>query len=132
MGDRLAGVNSGLERLEDVAPADHDHRVGATDEQRCDGVAADAVALVLEPMDLDQMRRELTAAAQTPQRLRNLLGSADEHIGEVDRRLHARLDGIQTEGVSNLLGVIDDVVECRRQAVAIAGVKRSARRAHCV
>ncbi len=32
VGDRLAGVDGRLQRLEDVAPADHDHRVGAASE----------------------------------------------------------------------------------------------------
>src|SRR3954447_15018292 len=47
VGDVLAGVDRVLEALEDVLPADHDHRVDAAVEQRGDGVARDAVALVL-------------------------------------------------------------------------------------
>ena len=40
LADRLAGVDGGLERLEDVLPADHDHRVDPVREQRRDRVAA--------------------------------------------------------------------------------------------
>ena len=42
VGDVLARVDARLERLEDVLPADHDHRVDAVGEQRRDAVAADA------------------------------------------------------------------------------------------
>ena len=59
--DGLARVDRRLERLEDVLPADHDHRVDAAGEQRRDAVALQPVALVLETVDLDEVRRELGA-----------------------------------------------------------------------
>jgi len=95
--DRLARVDSGLERLEDVLPADHDHRVDAAREQGGDRVALQAVALVLEPVDLDQVRSELGPRAQAAQSLRDLLAGADEYVGELDRLLHRRLDAVQAE-----------------------------------
>ena len=49
VGDPLAGVHGGLERLEDRLPADHGHRVDAVDEQRGDRGAHAPVAVVLEP-----------------------------------------------------------------------------------
>ena len=76
VGDRLARVDGGLERLEDVLPADHDHRVDAVGEQRRDRLADDAVALVLEPVDLDEVRRGVDAGAQPAQRADDLLGRA--------------------------------------------------------
>ena len=124
--DRLARVDGGLERLEDVLPADHDHRVDAAREQRGDAVALQAVALVLQAVDLDQVRAELGARAQAAQRLGDLLAGADEHVGELDRLLHRRLDAVQAELRRGLLGVVDDVVERRRQRVAVAGVERRA------
>ena len=126
MRDRLAGVDRRLERLEDVLPADHDHRVDAAREQRGDAVALQAVALVLQAMDLDQVRAELGARAQAAQRLRDLLARADEHVGELDRLLHRRLDAVETELRRGVLGVVDDVVERRRQRIAVAGVERRA------
>ena len=57
------------------------------------------------------------------QRLVDLLGGADEHVGELDRLLHRRLDAVEAERVGDLLGVVDDVVERRRQPVALAGVE---------
>ena len=85
-----------------------------------------SVALVLEPVDLDQMRRQLAAGAQAAERLRDLLGGADEHVGELDRLLHRGLDRVQAERVGDLLGVVDDVVERGRQPVTLAGVERRA------
>ena len=62
--DRLTRVHGGLQRLEDVLPADHDHRVDAPREQRGDAVALQAVALVLQAVDLDQVRAQVLAAVQ--------------------------------------------------------------------
>ena len=56
----------------------------------------------------------------------DLLAGADEHLGELDRLLHRRLDAVQAELRGGLLGVVDDVVERRRQRVAVAGVERRA------
>ena len=61
MGDLLARVDAGLERGEDVLPADDDHRVDAVGEQRRDAVAADPIALVLQAVDLDEVGRQLGA-----------------------------------------------------------------------
>ena len=87
-------------------------------------VALQAVALVLQAVDLDQVRRQLGARAQAAQRLRDLLAGADEHLGELDRLLHRRLDAVQAELRGGLLGVVDDVVERGRERVAVAGVER--------
>ena len=46
-----------------------------------DAVAAEPVALVLQAVDLDQVRREVGAGAQPAQRVRDLLAGADEHLG---------------------------------------------------
>ena len=62
---RFARVDRLLERLEDVLPADDEDGIDTGGEQRRDGVAMQAVGVVLEPMDLDQMgvrRRRWTAA----------------------------------------------------------------------
>ena len=63
---------------------------------------------------------------QTAERLLDLLGGADEHVGELDRLLHRRLDAVEAKRVSHLLGVVDDVVERGRQTVTVAGVERGA------
>ena len=83
-------------------------------------VALQAVALVLEPVDLDQMRAQLGARAQAAQRLGDLLARADEHLGELDRLLHRRLHPVEAELRGDLLGVVDDVVQRARQRVAVA------------
>ena len=64
--------------------------------------------------------------AQAAQRLRDLLGGADEHVGDVDRLLHRRLHRVEDEHVGDLLGVIDDVVERGGERVAVGGVERGA------
>jgi DNA-binding winged helix-turn-helix (wHTH) protein len=125
VGNRLASVDSGLERLEDVLPADDHHRIDATGEQRGDTVALEAVTLVLEAMDLHQVRRQLCARAQATQRLGNLLTGAHEYLGELDGLLHRRLHTVEPQLGGGLLGVVDDIVECGRQGVALTGVEGS-------
>ena len=64
------------------------------------------------------------AAPQAVERLRHLLGRADEDVGQLDRLLHRRLDGVETERVGHLFGVIDDVVERGREPVPVGRVER--------
>ena len=69
LATRLAGVDGRLERLEDVLPADHDHRVDPVDEEVGERRALDPVGLVLEPVDLDELRRRRRAPLRRPRRL---------------------------------------------------------------
>src|SRR5438309_2388729 len=62
--DPLGRVDRVLEALVDVLPADHDHRVDPVVEQRRHRLPRDAVAVVLEPVDLDRVVREIAEAAQ--------------------------------------------------------------------
>ena len=55
--------------------------------------------------------------------MRDLLAGSDEYVGEIDRSLHRRLDGVEPEGVRNLLGFVDDVVERGREPVAVARIE---------
>src|SRR5215210_6594713 len=68
----LAGVDRVLESFEDVLPADHEHRVDATLEQRRERLADHAVALVLEPVDLDGEVADVVERAQAGDRLGDL------------------------------------------------------------
>ena len=121
--DALASVDRLLERLEDVLPADHDHRVDAVREELRDGGAADLVGLVLEPVDLDQVparsmplrsscSADVTSRAARDEQLRDRLGL-----------LHRRLDAVAAELVGGLLGEVDDVVERDRERVHVGGVE---------
>ena len=78
------------------------------------------VALVLQPVDLDELGREVCTRAQAAQRARDLLAGADEHLGKRDGLLHRRLDAVEAEGVASLLGEVDDVVERRGELVHVA------------
>ena len=55
--DVLAGVDGILEDRIDVLPLDDMDRVASVSEERCNRAARDTVALVLEPVDLDPVRR---------------------------------------------------------------------------
>src|ERR1700752_5495695 len=55
VGGGLGRVDRPLENREDVLPADHDHRVDPVREQGGDRITVDAISVVLEPMDLDQV-----------------------------------------------------------------------------
>src|SRR3954447_4382893 len=124
VGDALRRVDRRLEPLEDVLPADHDHRVDAAVEERRHGLAHDAVAVVLEPVDLDGVVRDVIEVAQPRHRLADGPGRLQQHVGEALRLLHRRLDLVEPEVVGDLLGVVDDVVERRGEAVDVLAVDR--------
>src|SRR4051794_39790563 len=124
VGDRLGRVDRALEALVDVLPADHDHRVDATLEQRGRGLARDAVAVVLEPVDLDRVVRHVAEVAQLRHRLGDLAGRLVEDVRELLRLLERRLDLVEAEVVGDLLGVVDHVVERGRERVDVLAVDR--------
>ena len=73
-GDALRRVDRVLEPLEDVLPADHQHRVDPRLEQRGERLAHDPVALVLVAVDLDREVVDVLEAAQPRDRLRRPAG----------------------------------------------------------
>src|SRR3954447_20699372 len=81
--DLLGGVDRVLEPLEDVLPADHDHRVDARVEQRRHRLPHDAVTVVLEPVDLDGVVRDVLEATQPGDRLRHLARRLVQHLGQL-------------------------------------------------
>src|SRR5918999_1043060 len=120
----FGGVDRLLEALEDVLPADHHHRIDAVVEQRGDRLARDAVAVVLEPVDLDRVVRDVLEAAQARHRLGDLPAGAVQHPGELLRLRHRRLDLVEPEVVGDLLGVVHDVVERGGELVDVLAVDR--------
>ena len=117
--DRLAGVDRRLERLEDVLPADHDHRVDAVGEQRRDRLAADPVALVLEPVDLDQVRRERRRRRAAPRSAR----------GDLARRRATSTSAIASACSIGASTRVDDRA-CRPPARRSRRCRRARRPAH--
>ncbi len=74
---RLAGVERSLERLVDVLPADDDQRVDPlVAEERGERVAEDAVAFVLERLDLDECLLDAAHPLQVVAGDRELLAGA--------------------------------------------------------
>src|SRR5215218_6294490 len=78
--DALEDVRGGLGRVyrplqdgEDVLPADDDHGVDPVREQRCHGVAGDAVAVVLETVDLYPVVIKVLEPAQVGERAVELI-----------------------------------------------------------
>ena len=93
-------------------------------EQRRDRLAGDPIALVLEPVDLDGVARDVLEAAQPRDRLGDLRRCLLEHPRQADRLVHRRLDLVQAEVVGDLLGVVDDVVERRGEREDVLAVDR--------
>src|SRR2546426_3910610 len=63
VGDLLAGVDRVFEAVEDVLPADHDHRVDPVLEQGGERLPRYPVTFVLQAVDLDEVMGELAAEA---------------------------------------------------------------------
>src|SRR4051812_29542717 len=106
----LAGVDGFFEALEDVLPADHDHRVDAVVEQRRDRVPARAVAVVLQAVDLDREVRQVLEGAQARHRLLDLARRLQQDVGHPLGLLHRGLDLVEAEVVGHLVDEVDDVV----------------------
>src|SRR4051812_9527181 len=122
--DVLGGVDGLFEPLEDVLPADHDHGVDAAVEERGDGVADDAVAVVLEPVDLDGVVADVLEVAQARHRLGDLPGRLEDDVGQPLGLLHRGLDAVEPEVVRHLVDEVDDVVERRGQLEDVLPVDR--------
>src|SRR3954447_1011112 len=106
----LRGVDRILEALEDVLPPDDHHRVDPPLEQRGDALAQDAVALVLEPVDLHRVVVDVLERAQPGDRPGDRPGGLVQDAGHPLRLLHRRLDPVEAQEVGDLLDVVDDVV----------------------
>src|SRR5215210_1862594 len=92
---RLAGVDGVLQTLEDVLPADHEHRVDPALEQGGQRLADDTVALVLEPVDLDRVVADVVERAQPRHRLRDLARRLVEDARQLLGLLHRGLDAVE-------------------------------------
>src|SRR4051812_13920192 len=124
VGDVFAGVDGVLEPLEDVLPADHDHRVDAAVEERGDRVARDAIALVLEPVDLDGVVAQVLEVAQPRHRLGDLAAGLQQDVRQALGLLHRGLDPVEAQVVGHLVDEVDDVVELRREVEDVLAVDR--------
>src|SRR3954470_11395136 len=120
----LRGVDRLLQPLEDVLPADDDHRVDPAVEQRRDGVAHDAVAVVLEPVDLDGVVAQVLEVAQPRHRLGDLAAGLEQDVRQALGLLHRRLDAVEPEVVGDLVDEVDDVVERGGEGQDVLAVDR--------
>src|SRR3954454_5692761 len=111
----LAGVDGLFEALEDVLPANHDHRIDPVVEERGDRVAARAVAVVLQAVDLDRVVRHVLEVAQPRHGLGDLARGLEQDVRHPLRLLHRRLDLVEAEVVGDLVDQVDDVVEVGRE-----------------
>src|SRR5215217_444992 len=121
---RLAGVDCVLETLEDVLPADHQHRVDPALEQRRQRLPDDSVAVVLEPVDLDREVVDVVEVAQARHGRRDLPRGLVQDARQLLRLLHRRLDPVQREEVGDLLDEVDDVVHPGGERVDVLAVDR--------
>src|SRR3954466_1002319 len=120
----LAGVDGLFEALEDVLPPDHDHRVDAVVEQRRDGVAARAGAVVLEAVDLHGEVRQVLEGPQARHRLLDLARRLQQDVRHPLRLLHRGLDLVEAQVVGDLVDQVDDVVHVGRELEDVLAVDR--------
>ena len=121
----LTGVDRLLERLENVLPADDRQSVRRVLEESRDRLAHDSVALVLEPLDLDDVGLDPPQLLELGQGLCQMLGDLDEHPALLESGVEPRLDLVQAEEVRGLVHVVDDVIDHLRQVVDVLAVEGS-------
>src|SRR5918999_2543825 len=124
VGRAVGRVDRVLGPLEDVLPADYQHRVDPALEQRRQRLAQDAIAVVLEPVDLDREVMDVLERPQPRDRARDRPSGLVQDAGHLGRLVHRRLDAVQAEEVGDLLDEVDDVVQRRRQRVDVLAVDR--------
>src|SRR3954471_9567921 len=124
VGRSLRGVDGLLETLEDVLPADDHHRGDPRLEQRRERLADLAVAVVLQPVDLDREVADVPERAQPRDRVVHLAARLVEDPCQLLRLVHRRLDPVELEVVRDLLDVVDDVVERRSEVEDVLALDR--------
>ena len=100
--------------------------IGSMPLSNSDAIASrvDAVAVVLEPVDLVRVVRDVLEVAHPRHRLGDLAAGLQEDVRQPLRLLHRRLDPVEAEVVGDLLGEVDDVVERRGQLEDVLAVDR--------
>src|SRR5439155_13090308 len=113
-----------LEQSVDILPLDEIERVATVSEQGRDRLACYLVALVFEPMNLDQVLLEPPEGAQMPQGIADLLALLADNLRLLARDVGRLLDAIQDAGIGHLLDQIEHVVEPADQVVNVLAVER--------
>jgi hypothetical protein len=109
---RLDGVDRELQRLVDLLPLDHEHRVDpVVVEQGADRAAGARVAVVLEALDLGDLGRGALLALDRAQQLVELLDRRDEDRALLERVPRRLLDVVEPEQLGRVLDRVDDVVD---------------------
>src|SRR5437667_6926747 len=124
VGDVLGLVDRVLQQAVDILPLDEIDRIGRIVEEACDRRADDAVALVLEAMDLDPVFVEPLEALQVGEGVVEELDLLDDDRGLLDRRPGRGLDPIEDKRVGGLLDEIENVVQGADERVDVLAVER--------
>ena len=99
-------------------------RVDVIGEEVGDRLATDAIALVLEPMDLDPVGCHVLEALELLERLDELLALLHHDGGLLLDDRGRLLDPIEDAGVGYLLDEVEDVVEPRDEPVDVLPIER--------
>src|SRR3954454_11093131 len=120
----LAGVDRLLELLVDVLPADERHGIGIPLEELGDGRAGEAVALVLERPQLDQLSPGVLEPLQLLDRLRELAGAPVDDVGLLARLFADVANAVADDLLGRVVDVVADVVEDAGEPVHVVAVER--------
>src|SRR5574338_278519 len=124
VGDVLAGVDGVLEEAVHVLPLDDVDRVGAIGEEVGNRLPHDAVALVLQAVDLDPVRLDALEALELLERADDLLALQHDDARLLGGGRRRRVDLVQDAGVGDLLDEVDDVVQAADELVDVLAVER--------
>src|SRR5579884_2519262 len=107
VGDVFAVIGGLLEQVVNFFQLDQTNAVFLVAEQIADGVAADLIGHLFEPVYFDALRQQGLAAAE---RL---------------KRLFQRLRAVGHDAVRRFLDAVENVIQVRRQRVDVFGIERS-------
>src|SRR5919112_2079529 len=115
VGHVLTAVERVLEEPVQVLQLDDLQRVALSLEELGDRVTRRRVSEVLEAMNLDSVPPVLLARSELPDRLLELHHRLRQQVGQLNRRRGYGRDSVEVHRVSDLLDVVDDVIEAGRK-----------------
>src|SRR6266542_6088076 len=121
----LAAVDGRLELVDQILPFEDVHRLVLPREQLGDGLAVDAVAFVLQSVDLDPVLVQAGEPTDLGHGLLNLIGGSRQDLGLLPHLRQDVLDPVQHEQVGYRFDSVKDVVEVGRQMVDVLPVEGS-------
>src|SRR5665213_2637836 len=124
VGDILAAVEGVLEEGKELFELDDLERIRVTGEEVADGTTRGGVAEVFKAMNLDPVLLDALEPLELAHPILQLEDGGADQLDQLGCRRRDGPDPVQHDRVADLLDVVEDVVQSRRQRVDVFAVER--------